>query len=90
VLDDFGYYPVDEFVVELDAALPERLRKDVVHERGLRLVAPLVAHEGVDRGPQILIVEQREERDSQVGARSSHAGGRRRESRILDIADPHA
>ena len=49
VREDFRDDAVDEAVVELDAALLERLREHVVDERGRRLVARLVAREGGDR-----------------------------------------
>ena len=75
-----GHDAVDERVVELDAALLERLLEDVVDERRLRLVARFVARERDDRRVQILIVQQREERDLQPRVRAAYAGPRVRES----------
>jgi hypothetical protein len=90
VLDDLRHDAVDELVVDLDAALLERLLEHVVDEGRLRLVARFVAREGGDRRVERLVVEQREERhpDRRVGALD--AGPRRGEARILDVADPDA
>ncbi len=63
---DFRHDPAQEPVVELDAALLERLFEDVVHKRGVRLVAGFVAREGRDRRIQRLVVQQRKERGLEI------------------------
>ena len=63
MLEDLRHDAVDEPVVELDAALLERLLEHVVDERRVRFVARFVPREGDDRRVQLLIVQQREERD---------------------------
>ena len=63
MLEDLRHDAVEELVVELDAALLERLLEDIVDERGVRFVARFVAREGDDRRVADPDREQREERD---------------------------
>ena len=67
-------------VVDLDPAAGERLRERAMVERRRRLVAGRVAREERDRRVQVLIVEQREERDLRRGV-GLDAGARGREAR---------
>ena len=55
----------DELIVDLDAALRVRLREHLMIECRERLVARRVAREDLNRRVEILIEEQREERDAQ-------------------------
>ena len=71
MLEDFRHHAVDELVVELDAALLERLLEHVVDERRLRLIARFVPSERDDRRVERLIVQQREERHLQRGSAPS-------------------
>ena len=70
---------IEELVVELDAALLERLGEDAEVEVGARGVARRVAREDAHRRVGVLIVEQREERDAQrrVGDLDALADGAR-------------
>ena len=78
--EDGRHDAVDQLVVDVDAAALERLREHAVVEVGARRVAGLVAREEPDRRLQILIVQQREERDAQRGIGDLDAVDRRRPS----------
>ena len=84
---------IEELVVERDPALLERLRERAVVEVGARGVAGRVAREDAHRRVDVLVVEQREERDAdrRVGDLDAvDRRARRRVSRILDVADDDA
>src|SRR5206468_13123333 len=82
VLENLRHDALQETVVELDLAPLERLREDLFDEAHLRLVAGLVLREDGDWRVEILIVEEREERDLKRGICDAHAG--RGEARVLD------
>ena len=73
--------------------LLERLGEHAVVEVGARRVAGLVAREEPDRRLQVLVVQQREERDAHRGIGDLDARDgrtRRRVAGILDVPDDHA
>ena len=90
VLNDLGHDTVDVLVVDLNPASPRRLLEHVVDECRLGLVAGFVAGEGGDWRRELLLRQQRKERDSRVRARASDARAGRWIARILDVAHADA
>ena len=75
---DVGDDPLQEAIVERDAALAERFRKDAVDEPDARLVARFVAREDRHRRLQVVVVREREERDLERRVCAGHPRAGRR------------
>jgi hypothetical protein len=86
VFKDFRHDTLEERVLQIDAPLAEGLRKHLVVERRMGLISRLVAREEPNRRPEILVVQEREERHLQPRVRGGDAGPGCGEARVDHVA----